>query len=179
MYILGVVAYRRKASVFGVVFLCFWTYLYGESPIRFVFVRKFHFILFCSLLLCYFSFRTVMLGRARISSRTASVLWCYFSKKKKKKSKQLYVVRAGLFSGYNMMKQMKGATARIQKKEIGTILILHFHYGYINIYLKWKALCSMMTYLFTFLSQWFLLPRERDPCICLYLLLLKYDTAPF
>ena len=97
----------------------------------------------------------------------------------KKKSKQLYVVRAGLFSGYNMMKQMKGATARIQKKEIGTILILHLHYGYINIYLKWKALCSMMTYLFTFLSQWFLLPREMHPCICLYLLLLKYDTAPF
>ena len=94
---------------------------------RFVFVRMFHFILFCSLLLCYFSFRTATLGRARLSSCTASVLCSYFSKRK------LYVVGSGLFSGYNMMKQIKGATARIQKKEIGTVLILH-HYGYINIY---------------------------------------------
>ena len=48
-------------------------------------------------------------------------------------------MRAGLFSGYNMMKQIKGATARIQKKDIGTVLILHLHYGYINIYLKMES----------------------------------------
>ena len=77
-----------------------------------------------------------------------------------------------------MMKQITGATTKIQKKEIGAVFHTTPPLGLYQHLLKMESPLHHDD-IFVHVSFSVVHISTRDPCICLYLLLLRYDNAIF